>query len=87
MDDCSYCPYNPETKCEDGCRFERIDFIGLNGNDGTHYFVERIAREIAGEKADEVLMGSRVGKKRWELHIDQALRVLDLLEKEDADRI
>lgn len=67
---------------------ERINYIGLNGNDGLHYLVERVAKTIAGERADEVLMGSRVGKQRWELHIDQALRVLDLLEVEDyVDRI
>ena len=60
----------------------RINMIGLNGNEGTHYLVERIARAITGELQDYPMMGKNAGKKRWELHIDQALRVLDLLEKE-----
>ena len=55
----------------------RINMIGLNGGDGLHYLVERIAKAIAGEHQDYPMMGKNAGKKRWELHIDQALAVLD----------
>lgn len=58
----------------------RIDVIGQNGNTGEHYQVEIVARAIAGDRADEVLMGKRKGITRWQLHIDQALRVLDALD-------
>jgi len=51
--------------------------IGLNGGDGLHYLVERIAKAIAGEHQDYPMMGKNAGKKRWELHIDQALAVID----------
>ena len=55
----------------------RINMIGLNGGDGLHYLVERIAKAIAGEHQDYPMMGKNAGKKRWELHIDQALAVID----------
>jgi len=58
----------------------RTDIIGQNGNDGLHYKVEQVARAIAGEGADLPMMGKNKGKVRWELHIDQALRVLEVLD-------
>lgn len=56
---------------------KRIDYIGQNGGDGLHYLVERVARAIAGDTADYPMMGENAGKKRWELHIDQALAVIE----------
>lgn len=58
----------------------RIDIIGLNGNDGSHYIVEKIAKIIAGDKSDEVMGGVNKGKKRWELYLNKAHDILDLLE-------
>lgn len=57
----------------------RQDIIGQNGNSGLHYRVEQVARAIAGDGADDVMGGTNKGKCRWELHIDQAFRVLDVL--------
>ena len=59
----------------------RIDAIGRNGNDGRHYLVEKVARKLAGKFADMPLGGKSNGKSRWELHIDQAIEVIDEVEK------
>ena len=60
----------------------RIDIIAHNGNEGTHYLVEKIARAICGDDADQILMGKKSGKKRWELYIKPAIRVLEVIEDE-----
>lgn len=62
--------------------YKRIDIVGQNGNDGEHYLIEKIARAIAGDKADYPMMGENAGKKRWELHLEQALRVRESLSEE-----
>jgi len=54
--------------------------IGLNGNDGLHYMVERVAKAIAGPGSEEHMMGRNKGRMRWELHIEQAYRVIKELE-------
>jgi len=59
----------------------RIDIIGLNGNEGTHYHVEAIAKLIAGDRADEALMGKNKGKKRWELNVAKAMEIVEYMEK------
>ena len=61
----------------------RIDNIGQNGNDGEVYLVERLAKAIAGIDANQVLKG---GKKRWELFIPNAMRVLDCLREAEQEQ-
>ena len=62
----------------------RIDEIGQNGNTGEHYIVEGVARIIAGDQADRVLGSKNRGKKGWELHVQQAIKILEYLEKVNA---
>ncbi len=70
-------------RCEDyevESKVSRIDAIGANGNDGEVYLVEKIARAICGEAyADQVLAGVMEGKRRWETHITQAMRVVKVI--------
>lgn len=58
----------------------RIDIIGSNGNEGTHYLVELVARAIAGKDANQILMGKNAGKRRYELYIDKAIEVVEIVE-------
>jgi len=70
----------PEEKLSDS---GRIDKISQNGNDGQVYLVEKIARAIChpiGE--DDVLGGINKGKRRWELYIEPAMRVLEVIKDE-----
>ena len=61
----------------------RIDPIGQNGNTGEHYIVEKVARAICHPLgADDFLMGINKGKRRWELFIPNAMRVLEVIEDE-----
>ena len=57
----------------------RIDIIGQNGGEGEHYLVELVAKAIAGEHAERVLMGKQVGKRQWQLHIAQAIRAIEIV--------
>ena len=61
----------------------RIDVIGQNGGDGEHYLVERVARAIAGEHADKTLRGRGAGSQQWQLHIKQAMTVIDVVREND----
>ena len=68
-------------------RMSRQDIIGQNGSTGEHYIVEKIARAICGEDADQPLGGRLVGDDRWTLSIGAATRVYialweDLKERE-----
>ena len=56
-------------------RMSRRDIVGQNGNDGQVYIVEKIARAIAGDEADQPLGGRLVGNDRWTLSIGAATRV------------
>ena len=58
----------------------RINHIGQNGNTGEHYHVEQIARIIAGDQADNALMGKNAGKKRWELYVPKAIEIYEYME-------
>ncbi len=63
---------------------KRIDIIGSNGNDGEIYLVEKIARAICGEAYADQSMGPKsTVKYRWEIHIAQAMRVLEVIEEDD----
>ena len=85
--------YKEDTVYQSGCvgsdlctykqMTSRIDIIGSNGGDGSHYLVERVARAIAGPDADQKLSGKRSGTRRWELHIKAAMRVIEVIENED----
>ena len=59
----------------------RVDIIGQNGNTGKHYLIEEVAKAICGWGSEMPLHGKRKGQKRWELHKDQAKRVLIKLEQ------
>lgn len=43
---------------------------------------EAIARIIAGDKHNEVLRSKMAGKRRWELFIPKALKVISYVEDE-----
>jgi len=60
----------------------RIDIIGQNGNEGDHYLVETVARMLAGDSQDKVLMGVHRGKTNWELFIPKAIEVIDVIKQE-----
>lgn len=57
----------------------RVDIIGQNGGEGTHYLVVKIARAICGEAYADQALGER---KRWETHVAQAMRVMEVIEDE-----
>jgi len=57
----------------------RIDIIGQNGGDGSHYLVEKIARAICGEEQDFKMVGN---KRRWEQFVPNAIRVLGAIKDE-----
>jgi hypothetical protein len=59
----------------------RVDIIGQNGGDGSHYLVEKVARVLAGKDADMKMMGKCAGKERWELFIPLAMKVIDAVEE------
>jgi len=63
----------------------RIDIIGQNGGEGEHYLIEQIARAIAGEHADKALRGRYAGQKQWQLHIKQAMAIMEIIE--EANRV
>jgi len=56
----------------------RVDIVGSNGNDGSHYLVEKVARAIAGDRAEQKLGDGKLG---WELFIPNAMRVLEALDE------
>lgn len=58
--------------------------VGQNGNDGNHYLVELVARRMAGDMADQPLMGKFKGKKGWQLFIDVAIDVIKIVEEHNA---
>jgi len=71
---------SPVTK-DKGQMPSRIDIVGSNGNEGSHYLVEKVARAICGEAyANQVMAGDMAGRKRWEVHIAAALRVIEVME-------
>ena len=59
--------------------------IGQNGNDGEYYLVEKVARQIAGDCQDQKLGGVSEGKCYWELFIQQAIAVIEIVREFDKN--
>jgi len=58
-------------------KLSRQDIVGQNGNDGEVYKVEKIARAIAGDRAEQQLGEGKLG---WTLFIPNAIRVMEVIE-------
>lgn len=58
-----------------------MKIVMQNGNDGRVYLIEQIARCMAGDFADQKLMGKNAGKKRWQIHVPTAIKILDIVEE------
>lgn len=68
-------------------RMNRIDIIGANAPDGEYYLVEKVARQIAGDCQDQKLGGISEGKCYWELFIQQAIAVIEIVRTFDEKPI
>lgn len=61
----------------------RIDIISQNAADGEYYLVEKVARQLAGDCQDQKLGGKNEGKLYWELFIEQAMSVIEIVREWD----
>jgi len=64
----------PDEKLSDsgsnGQKTSRIDIVGSNGNDGSHYLVEKVAKVLADDPQD------------WELYVDVAIQLIGMIKDE-----
>jgi len=64
---------------------DRIEVICSNGPDGEIYLVEKVARQLAGDCQDMKQGGKNEGKLYWELFIQQAMAVIEIVREFDKE--
>jgi len=63
----------------------RIDIIGTNGGDGSHYLVEKMARKLAGTHPDLVHSGKGGVRRRWEDFVPLAIELIEVVHDEEGE--